>query len=123
VPGLNPVHGLALSARGSLPHMAGRKAAGPRPGGPVQPRSGPCDARAPGVLRRGLGLEHHNEATIVPGKESGGWAHRGGGATTGRRGGSCDDAWQGPHRREGQQRLRLAPRAAGEDERGEGGSK
>jgi hypothetical protein len=57
----------------------------------------------------------------VPGKESGGGAHRGGGATTGWKGGSVR-RW-GPHRREGRRQLRLAPGAVGEDERGEGGSK
>jgi hypothetical protein len=33
----------------------------------------------------------------------------------------CGGAQQGPHRREGQRRCRLAPRAAGEDERRVGG--
>jgi hypothetical protein len=41
------------SRRGGLPRAAGQKAAGPRPTGPVQPRSGPRAARTPGTLRRG----------------------------------------------------------------------
>jgi hypothetical protein len=35
----------------------------------------------------------------------------------------CGDVRRRPHRREGRWRLQLAPRAAREDERGEGGSK
>jgi hypothetical protein len=35
----------------------------------------------------------------------------------------CGGARRGPHRGEGRRRLRLAPGAAGEDERGEGGPK
>jgi hypothetical protein len=38
--------------------------------------------------RQGLGLEHHDYAADAPVKESGGGAHRGGGATMGRSGGS-----------------------------------
>jgi hypothetical protein len=48
-----------------------------------------------------------------------GGAHRCGGATAARCGGA---RWR-PHRREGRGRLRLAPGATREDERGEGGSK
>jgi hypothetical protein len=70
--------------------------------------------------RHDLGLEHHDYAADASGRESGGGAHRGGGATMGRNSGS---AWRRPHRREGRRRLRLAPGAAGEDEGGEGGLK
>jgi hypothetical protein len=68
---------------------------------------------------QGLGLEHHSQAADVPGKESGGGAHRGW-QSTARRGGGT---WQGPRWSEGRRRLQLALGAAGEDERGEGGLK
>jgi hypothetical protein len=48
---------------------------------------------------QGLGLEHHDYVADVPGKESGGGAHRCGGATVGQ---SCSSARRCPRRREGQ---------------------
>jgi hypothetical protein len=62
------------------------------------------------------------------GPPGGCWARRGlagltegGGRLRGRVAARCGGALRGPHRREGRRRCQLAPGAAGEDERGEGG--
>jgi hypothetical protein len=69
--------------------------------------------------RQGLGLEHHGRAVDASGKGSGCGSHRCGDATVG----WSNGARRRPCRREGWLRLRLAPGAAGEDKRGQGGSK
>jgi hypothetical protein len=74
------------------------------------------------VASRRQGVADELMGTIgggAPGNKSGGGAHPGRRSTAR----WCGGARRCPHRREGRRRLRLAPGAAREDERGEGGPK